>query len=65
MYGKRDEFFSENQRKGGNLKIFVWDRGYEMNSMDKHEVHLVVGLQVPGFNQTSNTFFETPCIDII
>ena len=48
MYGKGDDFFSENQRKGGNVKISVRDRGYEMNSMDKHEVHLVVGLQAPG-----------------
>ena len=48
MCGKGDDFFSENQRKGGNVKISVRDRGYEMNSMDKHEVHLVVGLQAPG-----------------
>ena len=27
MYGKGGDFFSENQKKGGNLKISVRDRG--------------------------------------
>ena len=48
MHGKGGDIFSENQRKGGNLKISVRDRGYETNSMGKHEVHQVVGVQAPG-----------------
>ena len=38
----RGDIFSESQRKGGNL------RSYDVNSMDKHEVHKVVGVQGPG-----------------
>ena len=55
MYGKGGDIFSENQRKGGNLKSYVRDRGCETNSMDKHEIHQVVGVQVPGLCATRRT----------
>ena len=38
MHRKRGDIFSESQRKGGNLNGSVRDRGYGMDSMDKHEV---------------------------
>ncbi len=51
MYRKGGDIFSESQRKGGNLKSSVRDRGYELNSMDKHEVHKAVGVQAPGWEE--------------
>ena len=47
------------------MKISVRDRGYEMNSMDKHEVHLIVGVQASGRNDILQYLIEKLTCSII